>query len=184
MRFEESLKFGQAGESDIARWLRRRGCTVLPVYEKIMDTGKGPQLFTSNVNLIAPDMLTYNGSKIAWVEAKHKTAFTWHRITHRWTTGVDLRHYKDYLVVSEESPWPVWMLFLHRGGIAKDTPPNKQESPSGLFGNEIGVLRDQESHRSENWGRTGMVYWALVEDGGPLIKLASLDDVLDRGRVE
>lgn len=156
--FRQTLHFGQTGESEIALWLRQRGFTVLPVYEKILDTGKGPQLFLPVDCLIAPDMLVYRGDEALWIEAKHKTAFSWHRITGRWVTGIDLRHYEDYLLVDTCSPWPVWLLFLHRGGQAKDSPPN---SPAGLFGNKISVLKNCENHRHDNWGKSGMVYWSI-----------------------
>lgn len=169
--FAESLKHGQAGESAIAAWLYARGYYVLPVYEKILDTEKGPQLFTPERSLIAPDLLTYNrAGEVRWIEAKHKSAFTWHRLTQKFVTGIDLRHYADYLAVDDESPWPVWLLFLHEGGQAKDSPP----SPDGLFGNPLSLLRECESHRHENWGKTGMVYWAIDS----LRKVATLDEVI------
>jgi hypothetical protein len=38
--FNSNFGFGQAGESLLARYLRRRGNSVLPAYEKIIDTGK------------------------------------------------------------------------------------------------------------------------------------------------
>lgn len=170
MNFDSQLRYGQAGESAIAMWLRKNGATVLPVYEKIMDTGKGPQLFAPDMKLIAPDMLIYNGDEVLWIEAKHKTAFSFHRITGQWVTGIDLRHYHDYCTVDDQSPWPVWLLFLHRGGQAKDSPAN---SPAGLFGNALKVLRCCESHRSDKWGRSGMVYWAKDS----LRQLATLEAV-------
>lgn len=140
------------------------------MYEKLIDEGKGPQLFTPDEGLIAPDMLAFRKAEVLWIEAKHKDAFTWHRITGRWCTGVDLRHYGDYCKVADGSPWPVWLLFLHRGGQAKDSPP---ESPSGLFGNTLSSLRKRENHRSDRWGRSGMVYWAIDN----LHKLADLCEV-------
>lgn len=158
MNFESQLRYGQAGESAIALWLRKNGATVLPVYEKIMDTGKGPQLFTPTAKLIAPDMLIYNGNETLWIEAKHKTAFSMHRKTGRWVTGIDICHYEDYCSVDSLSPWPVWLLFLHRGGQAKDSPAN---SPAGLFGNDLRTLRKCENHRHDNWGKGGMVYWSV-----------------------
>lgn len=170
MSFADQLQYGQAGESAIAKWLRKNGATVLPVYEKIMDTGKGPQLFTPSRKLIAPDMLTYFDDEVIWIEAKHKTAFSWYRISGQWTTGIDLRHYEDYCTVDDESPWRVWLLFLHRGGQAKDSPAN---SPAGLFGNALSTLRKCENHRSPNWGRSGMVYWAKES----LRHLATLEQV-------
>lgn len=170
MTFRTQLQVGKAGESAIAMWLRKNGATVLPVYEKIIDEGKGPQLFTPNTQLIAPDMLIYHGNEVQWIEAKHKTAFSWYRIGGYWVTGIDLCHYQDYCTVDDQSPWPVWLLFLHRGGQAKDSP---EHSPSGLFGNPLKILRKRESHRSPNWGRSGMVYWAIDS----LRKLATLESV-------
>lgn len=169
MNFDTQLRYGQAGESAIALWLRKRGFAVMPVYEKILDTGKGPQLFMPEIKLIAPDMLAYKGGNALWIEAKHKTAFSWHRRTNRWVTGIDLRHYEDYCAVGELSPWPVWLLFLHRGGQAKDSPAG---SPAGLFGNTLKNLRCCENHRHDNWGRSGMVYWAKDN----LRLLATLDE--------
>lgn len=170
MSFDASLEYGKAGESLIALWLRSRGFCVLPVYEKVIDEGKGPQLFIADGSLIAPDLLAFNGPKVYWVEAKHKTAFTWHRLTHRWVTGIDIRHYADYCRVAEKTPWPVWLLFLHDGGQAKDSPPN---SPAGLFGGDLCYLQEHENHRHTNWGRSGMVYWAHET----LRLVATLEDV-------
>lgn len=158
MSFADTLAQGVAGETAIAQWLKCKGYSVLPVYEKILDTGKGPQLYTPRTALIAPDLLVYRGAQVLWIEAKHKSAFTWHRNTQRWCTGIDLRHYADYCRVDEEAPWPVWLMFLHDGKQAKDSPP---DSPAGLFGRELAYLREHENHRHGNWGRSGMVYWAI-----------------------
>lgn len=172
MSFAEAptYQFGVAGESRIAHWLRRYGYSVLPVYEKLVDEGKGPQLYLPEGSLIAPDLLAFKAKKTVWIEAKHKTAFSWHRLTQRWVTGIDLRHYKDYCRVQDETPWDVWLLFLHEGGQAKDSPA---DSPSGLFGNRLAYLRCHVNHRSDKWGRTGMVYWALEH----LKKLGKLDEL-------
>lgn len=169
MSFHQSLAYGMAGESAIAQWLRKRGCAVLPVYEKILDTGKGPTLFMPEGVLIAPDMLVFKSSNAWWIEAKHKTAFTYYRKKRQFETGIDLRHYQDYLQVDDFTPWPVWLLFLHRGGQAKDSPP----SPGGLYGNKLSYLREHESHRSLEHGPSGMVYWGIDD----LQKLAELDEL-------
>jgi len=172
MGFQATLEFGKAGESAIAKWITSRGGIVLPVYEKIINEGKGPQLFCLGRKLIAPDILTFHPTKktCCWVEAKHKTAFAWHRKTKQWVTGIDLPHYMDYIEVDKISPWPVWLLFLHRGGQAKDSPP---QSPAGLFGNPLKYLINHESHRHKNGGKRGMVYWSLDR----LQKLCSLDKI-------
>ncbi|MFH1010161.1 MAG: hypothetical protein V1784_02865 [bacterium] len=176
MTFTENLEKGKAGESAIARWLISRGNSVLPVYEKIIEETKGPQLFTGGEGLIAPDLLSIHKGKILWVEAKHKAAFTWYRNAKPkpcFETGIDLRNYNDYINVAVATDVHVWLLFLHEGGQAKDSPP----SPSGLYGNDLMILANNESHRSEKWGKHGMVYWTREEDGGPLKLIASLEEM-------
>lgn len=171
----KSFAFGQAGESIIANYFKYKNYLVLPVYEKILDTGKGPQIFSLSGNLIAPDLFVFGQKqeKVWWIEAKHKSAFTWHRITGRWTTGIDIRHYADYLKVQEQTPWPVWLLFLQRDGCAKDTPEGKI-GPTGLYGGSLEYLKENENHRHDNWGPSGMVYWSEET----LRKIAELDEVL------
>lgn len=175
---QQNNRFGKVAESAIAQYLMRRGRAILPVYEKLIDEGKGPQLFTAEGSFVAPDLCAIGNGKIIWAEVKHKTAFTWHRITGRWTTGIDLRHYSDYQRVAEKTRLPVWIFFLHEGGAAKDSPP---DSPSGLFGNELGILTQRENHRSDRWGKSGMVYWAIEADGGALKMIAPLSEVLPAG---
>jgi hypothetical protein len=170
--FATQLAYGKAGESVIAAWLRT-ACRyhVLPVYEKQIVEGKGPVLFSSAGRcLIAPDLLAVRRDQVKWIEAKTKNAFTWHRTSGQWVTGIDLRHYRDYLELARLSPWPIWLLFLHLGGTAKDSPDG---SPTGLFGGELLALALHEHHRSERWGTSGMVYWAQKS----LQQLATVDDV-------
>jgi len=166
--FSDQLNIGQTAEGEIAKWFKSKGFTILPIYEKVIDTGNGPQLFLPKVvsgecfnlesSLIAPDMLIFKGEKTLWIEAKYKTAFSWHRITKKWVTGIDIRHYKDYLKVDDSTVWPVWIVFLHEDRQAKDSP---SDSPRGLFGNSLSYLRINENHRHNNWGKSGMVYWAI-----------------------
>ncbi len=179
LRFNDlpATQQGVLGESVIARWLRARGDTVLPVYEKEIDDGKGPRLFASNQTLIAPDMLVFSNipaRPVCWVEAKHKSVFSWYRIGGCWTTGIDLRHYNDYCAIGETFPHPVYLFFLH----SKDRDPNPKYAsspwpcPTGLYAQRLDVLRTKESHRSDAWAR-GMVYWGV----DTLIRLASLDEI-------
>lgn len=156
MSFRENLRDGRVAESEIARWLRRRGVTVLPAYEIEINSGKGPRLFGPGEDLVVPDMLTYKGSHVLWVEAKRKSAFSWYRIGGYFVTGIDLRHYEHYCQVDDTSPWRVYLLFLQEAGAAKDSDPG----PSGLYGRVLSKLRACESHRSDKHGASGMVYWA------------------------
>lgn len=172
--FDRTLAYGQIGESVIANWLKSRGNSILPIYEKELDTGKGPRFFTPEGQIVAPDMFII--PMMVWGEAKHKTVFTWHRKTARWVTGIDLHHYSEYKRVQDISGRSVWLLFLHRSSkphardIEQGCPP---ECPVGLFGEDLRHLADNENHRHDGWGRHGMVYWAAET----LRLLAAIDDL-------
>jgi hypothetical protein len=158
--FKEKLEFGELGESLISRWARgARGASVLPVYEKEIDNGKGPRFFLPNdEQIIAPDLLIVGQSMIR-TEAKHKSVFSWHRKTDCWVTGIDLRHYEHYLRLQEQCSIPIYLTFLH----SDDHTAERDEPwpcPTGLFAAELSFLQKKENHRSANWGNGGMVYWA------------------------
>lgn len=182
--FQSQLAFGQIAETDIARWLLQRGNVLLPIYEKEIDTGKGPRVFFSGGDFVAPDFLVLRGGdRIYWIEAKHKTVFTWHRKTHRWTTGIDRHHYQQYCKVRDMLGFPVWLLFLHESSIPDPRDlrfgcPN--ECPTGLFGGDLDWLRMAENHEHPNHGRSGMVYWAYLNNEEPwksLKEIATLEEV-------
>jgi hypothetical protein len=159
--FDQQLAHGQLGESIIAKWCMSRGNSVLPVYEKEIDTGKGPRFFTPRGRFAAPDMFVMPAMN--WIEAKHKTVFSWHRKTACWCTGIDLNHYEDYKQVQETSSRPVWLLFLHRSNMPDQRDLDAgcpKRCPVGLFGGSLAFLEQHENHRHDNWGRHGMVYWA------------------------
>jgi len=161
MSFDEHLKTGKVAESAIAQWLMSRGFAVLPVYEKTEQEYKGPQLFTCSGSFVAPDMMAMKpDSKVVFIEAKCKSGMTWSRMYQRFETGIDYKHYLDYQAVKANTGLDVWIMFLQRGEPVKDAPADKPSSPSGLFGNEIGILMQRESHRHDNWGKGGMVYWS------------------------
>jgi len=174
--FKEQLAFGQIAETQIARWLLARGGVVLPIYDVEIQSGKGPRVFSKDEQFAAPDLLVASSGGVHWIEAKHKTVFTWHRISKQWTTGIDLHHYSDYRCVEERIPWPVWLLFLHRSATpdSRDMAANCPEAcPVGLFGNPLSVLVDNESHQHCNHGRHGMVYWGVDS----LRRIATLEEV-------
>lgn len=173
MNFAESLAIGKVGEGLIAKYMMSRGNSVLPVYEIEKATGKGPQLFFDCGEYVAPDMIVFTDGGVMFIEAKHKSVFSWHRKSMRWTTGIDLRHYEDYLLVSAKTKTPVWLLFYHK----EDNPsandlsfgcPNK--CPTGLYGGNLAFLVSHENHRSLPYdfsrgsfvghGKSGMVYWS------------------------
>jgi len=193
MSFASNLATGKVAEGLIAKWLMARGHSVLPVYEIEKSVGKGPQLFRLDDEHVAPDMVVFTDNGVMWVEAKHKSVFTWHRNTRRWTTGIDLRHYVDYMHVGKQTKLPVWLMFFHR----EETPSPAdvrngcpERCPTGLFGGELISLIGAENHRSPpldlardgcvGHGRTGMVYWAHSS----LRNLASKEQVLAVARAQ
>lgn len=185
--FAHALAFGQVGESLISRWLQSRGHLVFPAYEKEISTGKGPQLFSAAGSYVLPDLLVFRRDGVCWIEAKHKSCFTWHRRTGAWTTGIDLRHYAEYQQVAARTGTPCWILFWHPSNrphqrdIQAGSPAH---CPTGLFGGDLATLVKRENHRSPSFdasrdgvighGRSGMVYWA-VDD---LKLLAGPSDIL------
>lgn len=167
--FEEKLAFGQIGEGTIEQWLiRAKGYSVLPVYDIAAREGKGPRLFTPDKNLIIPDLLTITPNGVRWIEAKRKSVFSWHRISSRWVTGIDIYVYEHYQEVAQATPWQIWLLFLH-----EESRTNNGPCPTGLYGGELNYLVQYENHRHTNWGRKGMVYWAHET----LTQLATLAEV-------
>ena len=164
--FDSSLVEGKTGETQIAQWLKNKGRHILPIYEIADNQYKGPALYCNDeTTVIAPDMAVFSHKGLSFIEAKHKNAFSWYRKKGIWTTGIDLHHFEQYLTFKKTLRYPLWILFLHRGGQAKDS----MKSPSGLFGNDIDVLEKSIDHKSEKWGKSGMVYW----DKESLVKLSS-----------
>lgn len=173
MSFDEQLKVGLLGEDLVSRWLIKRGWQVLPAYQVSADHGKGPRLFGDYGQLISPDLLVFNAKKTFWVEAKFKSAFTWHRISSTWQTGIDLKHWSHYVDVAKVTPFEAWIVFLHKpDSQAKDTPPGMR-SPSGLFGNSVEKLAELKHHEHANHGPSGMIYWT----DSALVKLAEYSAV-------
>ena len=181
--FNDQFAYGRVAESQIAQWLvQAQGWIILPAYEIEIPSGKGPRLFTPLNQLIVPDILAmkYKGKRflLKWHESKHKTRFTWHYKSKNWQTGIDVRHYLDYIQVQKQT-FEVYVLFLHSCAV-----PSKYDlehgspaaCPTGLFGRPLSYLMSHEHHRdSYNDGRRDnpMVYW----NESDLERLATLEEV-------
>lgn len=158
------------GESVIASWLRSKGYTVLPAYEKTVDDWKGPRLFLPNGKLVAPDMFALitrgDETRAMWVEAKTKSRFSWYRKDGAWQTGIDEPYFRDYIDLQRVHKLPVYLMFLHLDPVpsADDMkwgcPP---ECPTGLFFGRLDTLISCAQTGRGFTDRTGryrpMVYW-------------------------
>jgi hypothetical protein len=174
--FQQTLAQGQIGEGLIACYLRKRGWTILPVYEKEIDNHKGPRLFLpyGETELIAPDLLGMKGQQIRWFEAKSKGTATFYRKKWEWQTGIDKRLYCHYKQVQELTTWPVWLLFLQHNTVANNAPVDADPCPTGLYGCPINQQYSNEGYYDTPGKRHNMVYWSIAD----LRKLAPLVDVL------
>jgi hypothetical protein len=180
--FAEALRVGQVGEGDILRYLNAVGYNVLPAYEPLPGTYRGPQLFVpGGRQLILPDLLIWRvgeAGTFRWVEAKRKTAWTWHRATSEWVTGIDRRVWREYVQIEEASGIPVWVMFLQApGGVAKDTPEGVGEGPEGLFSQSLARLQERVHHEHDRGGPSGMLYWTPEA----FRRLCSFEDCIAQG---
>ncbi len=182
--FDDCYAFGRIAESQIANWLvRANEYSILPAYEIEIPSGKGPRLLTSSSELIAPDILAMKmrGTQllIKWFEAKHKTRFSWHRNSHNWQTGIDRRHFEDYVKVQEQSGISVYLLFMHRSSQpskADRANGSPEACPVGLFGGSLDFLTRRVDHK-DAYSRYGREYPMIYWNHQQLMKLATLEEM-------
>lgn len=168
--FDANYAYGKIAESQIAQWLIRTfGYHLLPAYEIEIPSGKGPRLLGPYGELIAPDLLAilFNHMEVLmqWYEIKHKERFTWRYISGQWQTGIDLRHFEDYIKVQEQTGIEVYLLFLHRSDLPslddlKHGSPKR--CPTGLFGGSLRDLMHNWDHKDSYDKKNRsfpMVYW-------------------------
>lgn len=177
MSFSQSLAIGQIGESMIARWLNAQNYHVLPVYEKELGSGKGPRFFSNVGELIAPDMQVLNDKgQYVWLEAKMKTCFSFHGSTGRFVTGVNKKHYDDYVLVQNLTRCTVYLFFWHPIGKTRTADVNKwnapPECPTGLFYCPVNtpcnhVMVDLEGVEMIYWAHESLIHMATVEQMRP-----------------
>lgn len=175
--FQKALAFGQIGAQKIAAWLERHRYAVVGTGKQNDERYKGPQITSAEADMVAPDLLAIRGDDTKWIEAKHKSVFSWYRIGRCWVTGIDQRHWDHYQKVAARCPWPLWILFLHR--IAKPSQSDLNHGcpmncPTGLFGQETKRLQQTINHTSDRWAK-GMVYWRSDK----LVRLATLEEMSD-----
>ena len=155
--FRAQLAAGLKGEDLVKAWLRHDGHLVVSDFGA-MKPYLGPRVYGPSDMIIQPDLLAIKEEDTPpkfWVEVKSKSVFSWHRITAKWTTGVDVSKYDQYLEIINQTGWDVLIVFLHfdeRSARYGDAP---WPCPTGLFWQWLDKLETQENHR---WGN--MVYWA------------------------
>lgn len=170
---------GRLGENVVARFLRARGNSILPIRDIDMgDKWKGPRLTgPEGIELVSTDWLVLGPQgKTCWIEVKTKRRWSWHRATATWNTGIDQHYLDHYINIARRSSIPVWLIFLHLDGLPSDDDlvnGAPAQCPAGLFGNEVLHLAEVVHHTHSNWGKGGMVYWAAQA----LKRLASREEI-------
>ncbi len=166
MTFTERLARGSGVEDVVAdAYFSPRGWTVSRAHDLgPMEPYRGPHMTgPAGERWALPDFLVRRASERIWVEVKAKAVFSWHRVSSCWVTGFDLESYEDYRAVEIATTWPVWLLFVHESAWPSESDRQHgcpAQCPTGVFGRRLATLVGHEHHRSEKWGRTGMVYWS------------------------
>jgi len=165
MSFEDRLEHARRVEQDVAAWLMRRNWLVLPVYDYSgQQDDKAPKLQAARRrdSLVAPDLLAARGGAHLWFEVKWKAAATLHRKTDTLETGLNLRHWRDYVAIKRESGADVWIVFVH-------------EAEAEIRAAEVSQLaRSARIYDGAKMGRGGMVFFPYRQ----IKRLCSTRDVL------
>lgn len=170
------LDRGLQSEQMVAHYIAtRHRCEVMRsghAKTRVGDAEQAPLLLAFGVQIIAPDMLTWNKGVPLWVEVKDKDSCTWHRKSNRWQTGLNARHLRAYQQVMERTKIDVCVWFIHHG-VGRDDDPIDLCQPQGVFTGRISAL----SSKAREHG--GMVYWdmALLTEQCSLEALLSMRNV-------
>ena len=162
--FEARLSFAKAIERAGEEWLKRRGWLVLsPSDYSGPDDDKPPSLHGAARSFVLPDTLAFRAGRARFVECKWKTAATFHRVTQRWETGIQLRHWEDYRRVRAESGVPTWIVWVH----------GREREMRGMDLEGLSELSPRP-YDGPKMGPGGMIFFPWQG----LVRLASLDAVV------
>lgn len=112
--FKEQLAIGKEGEHEIGNYFMNKNYSILPLYQ--FEDNIAPKVFTLNNTLTSPDMFISGNNKCFWVEVK--TKFRWVNYNNIIETGINEKHYRQYLSIAEKTTLPIYLIFNH-----KKTPP-------------------------------------------------------------
>ena len=148
-RFDDRLNFGVEGEDFAAAWARRLGFSVLP-HQPCPPNGKGgPRILTPHHGeLVAPDLPLWREGVPLLLEVKRKAAFTLHRATGAWVTGVEASYFEQYCRVWDVTGVRTFLGFVHDDDPAQLT-----------LGGEVWQLAQRVHHQYPETGDSRMLYW-------------------------
>ncbi len=120
--FEEKLAFGKEGEHEVGEYFMRRGYSLLPLYQFSEDLA--PKIYNDGGVIISPDIFVAGLKKAFWVEVKTKNR--WIKYLGNLETGLNERHFNEYLRINRKTELPVYVVFNH-----------KEDMPNGFYFVEI-----------------------------------------------
>jgi hypothetical protein len=162
--FETELMRSRPYEVAFSRWLQdKRGFYTLPVFDFYgLGQGFAPHLDGNGQRLTAPDILACKEGVYSWFEIKLKECAPLHRISKTYVTGLPLRNWQHYHIISEATASPVWLVFIHL---------NEQEVRAGEI-NAISAHNIDHKATMDNGGTVFYSYHTLHR----LMPLAALEE--------
>lgn len=116
--FEEKLAFGKEGEHEVGEYFMKLGYSLLPLYQFTEDIA--PKIYSEVETIISPDIFISGKEKAFWVEVKTKNRWiNYNRIRE---TGLNKRHYDEYIKIRHNTKLPVYVVFNH-----------KDDNPTGFY---------------------------------------------------
>lgn len=116
--FEEKLAFGKEGEHEVGEYFMNRGYSLLPLYQ--FEDKLAPKIYTNSGVIISPDIFVSGRHKAFWVEVKTKKR--WIKFKGTLETGLNNRHYDEYIKIRQNTGLPLYVVFNH-----------KEDDPNGFF---------------------------------------------------
>lgn len=116
--FEEKLAFGKEGEHEVGDYFLSRGYSLLPLYQFTDDLA--PKVFYEGTAAISPDIFVSGDNGTFWVEVKTKNR--WIKYNGVLETGLNERHYLEYLKIKNKTALPLYVIFNH-----------KEDNPNGFY---------------------------------------------------
>lgn len=166
--FSSRLTHGRIGEQAVLKWLRYMNRVVLPVCDTLINIEFrercGPRLFVGNDALTAPDLLVFADDGVRWMEIKCKKYCTWYRNESLWMTGIDVRHFEQYIKVHQATCIHVDLVLYHPNETPrpKDVPHGCPEyAPRGVYCADILKLQEIYHHIGTDLDGNEMIYWDM-----------------------
>ena len=109
-QFDAMLEHSRQAEESVSRWLKTRGCGVIPSYDyNGKDKEKSPRLSMLKDRYVIPDLDVAKEGQRYWIEVKRYTHRPLNKRYGIYVHGIPERLYRDYLEVQRITGTPVYL---------------------------------------------------------------------------